>query len=215
MGHDLGVSCAALVDATGRRYRHRADLTGFTTPTPGRALFGPAITIAFLPFRADRYDEAEHSFAALFYRAVEAGAAGSVLVLSAGGYPDVSHGGGTKLARVDKLGLAGVLADGRLRDFVELASCDFVTYCRGEATRAGGDVVMPYLANVPIEVGGVTVEPGDHVYMDASGGVVIPAGDLEEILAEARDIEAEDERFRERIKTERPEDARRHGAQER
>ena len=33
---------------------------------------------------------------------------------------------------------AGVLTDGRLRDFDELAGYDFAAYCSGEATRWGG-----------------------------------------------------------------------------
>jgi 4-hydroxy-4-methyl-2-oxoglutarate aldolase len=38
-------------------------------------------------------------------------------------------------------GCAGVLTDGRLRDFDELARDDFAAYCSGEATRWGGDNV--------------------------------------------------------------------------
>lgn len=199
-----GVTCAAIVDALGRRYRHRADLRGFTSPAPGRPLFGPAATVQFLPYRDDLFEETRHSFASLFHRALGDAAAGKVLVLSSGGHPDVSHGGGTKLLRAERAGLAGVVADGLLRDFAELARCGFVTYCRGEATRAGTDTVMPFAAGVPVEVAGVTVQPGDLLYLDASGGVVIPAGDLDDVLAEARAIEAEDERFREQIRTETP-----------
>lgn len=209
------VSCAALVDAMGRRYRHRADLAGFLSPTPGRPLFGPAATVEFLPYRDDLFDPAEHSFAALFYRAVGDAPDGKVLVLSSGGHPAASHGGGTKLSRVERAGLAGVVADGLLRDFAELARYDFVTYCRGEATRAGTATVMPFAAGVPVELAGVTVQPGDYLYLDASGGVVIPTADLDAVLADARAIEAEDERFREQIRTETPADAARHGRQER
>src|SRR3546814_2596319 len=77
--------------------------------------------------------------------------AGKVLVLSSGGYPDASLGGGTKLSRLEHQGLAGVLADGRLRDFDELREHPFSTWCRGEATRWGGDTVMPFAANVAVE----------------------------------------------------------------
>ena len=46
-------------------------------------------------------------------------------------------------------GLAGVLTDGRLRDFDELAPYDFASYCAGEATRWGRGEVTPFQANVP------------------------------------------------------------------
>ena len=69
------------------------------------------------------------AFAGWFYRAVGDAPKGKVLVLSSGGYPDVSHGGGTKLPRVHNHGLAGVLTDGRLRDFGEMAEYDFAAWC--------------------------------------------------------------------------------------
>lgn len=132
--------------------------------------------------------------ASLFRTAMVDQPAGTVLVLSSGGYPDASLGGGTKLSRLDHHGLAGVLADGRLRDFDELRDHQFSTGCRGEAVRWGGDTVIPFAANVAIDVGGVCVVPGDYVYADASGAVVIPARSLGRVVDEAHRIEAEDAR---------------------
>ena len=90
----------------------------------------------------------------------------------------------------------------RLRDFAELANYDVATWCRGEATRWGGDTVMPYAAGQPVEIGGVCVVPGDYVYVDAAGGVVIPAADVGRVLDEALRIEADDSRFAELIRAE-------------
>jgi len=45
----------------------------------------------------------------------------------------------------------------------------------------------------------VGVMPGQYVYADAAGAVVIPEGEVDDVLAEARKIEAEDEAFRARI----------------
>jgi regulator of RNase E activity RraA len=196
------VSCASLVDAMGRLHAHRAHLLPLASPDPGRHLFGPAATIAFLPARADLDDPPD--FADLFYRAVGSRPEGHVLVLSSGGYPDASHAGGTKLSRVQNHGLAGVVSDGRLRDFDQLAGYDFATWCRGEATRWGGDIVMPYAAGQPVVLGGVCVMPGDYIYVDASGGVVIPAKHIAHVLAEARRIEAEDATSAEHIRAEQP-----------
>jgi regulator of RNase E activity RraA len=117
--------------------------------------------------------------------------------------PDVSHGGGTKLSRLQHTGAAGVLADGRLRDFEQLGGYAFATWCRGEATRWGGDTVMPFAANVAVDIGGVCVTPGDYLYADASGAVVIPRASLERVIDEALRIETEDARSLEEIATER------------
>jgi 4-hydroxy-4-methyl-2-oxoglutarate aldolase len=59
--------------------------------------------------------------------------------------------------------------------------------------------LTPFQANVPVVVGGVGVMPGQYVYADAAGAVVIPEGELDDVLAEAREIEAEDEASRARI----------------
>jgi regulator of RNase E activity RraA len=40
------------------------------------------------------------------------------------------------------------------------------------------------------------VMPGQYVYADAAGAVVIPEGEVDDVLAEARKIEAGDEAFR-------------------
>ncbi|MFD3482867.1 RraA family protein [Streptomyces sp. NPDC058665] len=200
MGNDPGplddgrldrVACASLVDAMGRIHGHRAHILSLVSPAP-RRLFGPVATMAYLPYR----DDVPHpEFGDLYAQAMSNRPAGTVLVLSSGGYPDASHGGGTKLSRLEHTGAAGILTDGRLRDFDQLADYRFATWCRGEATRAGGETAMPLAANVPVEVGGVGVVPGDYVYADASGAVVIPNGSLERVLAEALKVEAEDAGF--------------------
>jgi regulator of RNase E activity RraA len=136
------LSCAVLVDAMGRIHQRRAHLLPLISPDPSRVLFGPVVTIGFVPSRDD-LPEATLGLAPLFYRAVADAPPGAVLVLSAGGYPDASHGGGTKLSRLHDHGLAGVLTDGCLRDFAELAGYDFATWCGGEATRWGGDTLIP------------------------------------------------------------------------
>jgi regulator of RNase E activity RraA len=59
--------------------------------------------------------------------------------------------------------------------------------------------VTPFQANVPVVVSGVGVLPGQYVYADSAGAVVIPDGQLDEVLAEARKIGAEDARFRAEI----------------
>ncbi len=112
-------------------------------------------------------------------------------------------GGGTKLLRLQQNGCAGVLTDGRLRDFDELAGYDFAAYCAGEATRWGSDHVTPFQANVPVVLDRVAVLPGHYVFADSSGAVVIPDVQIEEVLAEARNVEVADAAARDQIARER------------
>jgi 4-hydroxy-4-methyl-2-oxoglutarate aldolase len=198
-----GLKCADLVDAMGRLHRHRCHILDLVSPTPGRVLFGPAVTISYFPSCSEALDPDRYNLANLFYEAVGEDPAGKVVVLASNGFTEVSMGGGTKLVRLQQHGCAGVLTDGRLRDFDELARYDFAAYCSGEATHWGGGEVTPALANVPVVVSRVAVMPGQYVFADASGGVVIPANQIDEVLAEARKIEAEDAGFREQIAAER------------
>jgi regulator of RNase E activity RraA len=192
---------AALVDAMGRVHRHRAHVLPLVSPCPERVLFGRAATVSFMPWRDD-VEEASKTFADLFHEAVGDDPSGRVLVLSSGGHPQVSHGGGTKLSRVANHRLAGVLADGRLRDFRQLRGHDFATWCRGESTRWGGDTVMPYAANTTVEFAGVCITPGDYVFCDAAGAVVVPVDSWQLVLETAREVEAEDARFLRQIREE-------------
>jgi len=199
-----GVAASDIVDAMGRRHRHRCHMLDLVTPSPGRRLFGPAVTISYFPTCEAVLDPDRYNFGRLFLEAVGDDPADSVLVLASNGHSDTSLGGGTKLSRAHNLGMAGVLADGRLRDFDELAGYQFATYCTGEATRWGGDVVTPHQANVPVVIQGVGIFPGDHIYADNSGAVAIPGSEVEAVLEEARAVVQEDIGYVEQIRDEAP-----------
>ncbi len=187
------VSCSAICDAMMRLHGHRAHVTDLVSPVPDRWLLGPAVTMQFLPLRADLLDTARHDFSPMLDAAV-AGTdpEGAVLVVSSWGHPDQPVAGGKKLSRLRNLGLAGLVADARLRDFEEVVDLGIGAWCRGETVRQGGHEIMPWAAGVPVAVGGVTVVPGDWVYADRSGAVVIPEGDLRAVLEEAAAIEERD-----------------------
>ena len=187
------VSCSAICDAMMRRHGHRAHVMDLVSPTPERWLLGPALTMQFVPFRADRFVPERHDFGALLMEAVGTeDPAGHVLAASSWGYPDAPIAGGKKLSRLRNLGLAGLVADARLRDFAEVEQLGIGAWCRGETVRQGGDAIMPFAANVPVALCGVTVFPGDWIYADGSGAVVIPVDDLREILEHAARIEEKD-----------------------
>lgn len=195
------VSCSAICDAMMRRHGHRAHIVDLVSPAPERWLLGRALTVQFLPLRADLLEPSRHDFGAMLDEAVaDVDPSGAVLVVSSWGYPDAPVAGGKKLSRLANLGLAGLVADARLRDFAEVIDLGLGAWCRGETVRQGGDTVMPYAANVPVCVGGVTVIPGDWVYADCSGAVVIPSDDLRPILEEAARIEERDAAEVERLR---------------
>jgi 4-hydroxy-4-methyl-2-oxoglutarate aldolase len=198
-----GLKTADIVDAMGRLHRHRCHILDLVSPTPDRVLFGPAVTVSYFPSCSAALDPERYNLANLFYEAVGGEPEGKVVALASNGYTDVSMGGGTKLSRLQDHGCAGVLTDGRLRDFDELAGYDFAAYCSGEATKWGGGEVTPFQANVPVVLSGVGVMPGQYVFADRSGAVVIPDKQIDDVLADARSVEADDARYRDQISGER------------
>jgi 4-hydroxy-4-methyl-2-oxoglutarate aldolase len=198
-----GLTTANLVDAMGRLHRHRCHILDLVSPSPGRVLFGPAVTISYFPTCSAALDPERYNLRNLFYEAVGDEPEGKVVVLASNGYTDASMGGGTKLSRLQNQGCAGVITDGRLRDFEELARYDFAAYCSGETPKWGGGEVTPFQANVPVVLSGVGVVPGQYVFADSSGAVVIPDGQLDEVLAGAREMNEEDARSVDEIRAER------------
>lgn len=197
---------AAVTDALGRVLHHQANVLDLVSLTPGRVLFGVAVTIRFLPYREDLFQAEVNSFARCFYAAIGNEPQGKVVVFDSAGYGRTSVGGGTKLSRLHNAGVAGLITDARLRDFRELAEYDPVFYCAGEAVRAGTAEIMPSSVNVPVAVAGVTVVPGDYVYADSSGAIIIPAMQFDEVWAAAIKIEAIDAAQRRPIRDEDPDD---------
>jgi len=196
------VRSSDVADAVRRLHGHRCHLLDLTSPTPERVLFGPAATISYVPSCESLLPSEKFSLATLFYEAVGSNPDGKVLVLASNGHHDASMGGGAKLSRLQNHGLAGVLTDGRLRDFQQLATYDFVTVCAGETVRWGGDEVTAFEAGRPVVVGKVLVRPGDYVFADSAGAVVIPQADVGRILDMALAVTREESDAEERIRAE-------------
>lgn len=192
------VTSAALTDAVGRRVDHRSHLPDLVAPAGQGAILGEAATIRFLPARSDLEDQ-ELTWSQAFHETIGDDPDGKVLVVSSTHRPDVTLAGGTKLSRLDRWDLAGAVLDGRVRDFDELAELSAGVWCRGEGLRWGGDRRMAVDVDVPVAIGEVAVAPGDLVYADRSGGVVLPRGLADELLDEAVTIEREDEAYEKQV----------------
>jgi 4-hydroxy-4-methyl-2-oxoglutarate aldolase len=87
-------------------------------------------------------------------------------------------------------GVAGVVADGPVRDIDEARMYDFPIFTRAlTATTARGRVVERS-TNAPVIAWGVTVNPGDYVIADASAVIFIAAADIDRVLEVAESIAA-------------------------
>jgi regulator of RNase E activity RraA len=186
------VSSASISDAMAQRFAHRWHVPDLVSPTPGVVLHGWAATVRFVPRRDDVRDPDIHDFAPAAISAAQGGAEGRVLVIGAGSYGRAAVAGGKKLTLVDGLGFDGLLTDGRLRDFDEARGLAGTFYCSGQTPVADRADLMAFEAGVAIELGGALVTPGDWVYADAAGAVIVPGDHLGDVLEAAAERERAD-----------------------
>ncbi|WP_022818840.1 RraA family protein [Fusobacterium russii] len=87
--------------------------------------------------------------------------------------------------------IAGIILDGPIRDIAEIKTWDFPVFATG-TTPGGPYKEGPGEVNVPIACGEVSVNPGDIIVADADGIIVIPKRDGDNILIEAKKVQAND-----------------------
>ena len=84
-------------------------------------------------------------------------------------------------------GAHGAIIDGLVRDVRKIEELGFPVFAAGikPVDSIGRGIVTGY--NVPVECGEVLVNPGDFVFADFDGVVVVPRGNVEEVLHLALD----------------------------
>ena len=119
------------------------------------------------------------------HKAIYEAEPGSVLVITTQGYSKAGYFGEILATACMERGLAGVIIDGGCRDANDIESLGFPVFCR--ALNPGGTVKESVgEINVPIECGGVIVNPGDIVIGDRDGIVVVDINKAEDVLKKAQ-----------------------------
>jgi regulator of RNase E activity RraA len=116
-----------------------------------------------------------------------------VIVLAAGTSGRIAPWGELLSTASRARGAAGCVTDGLVRDVRAIRALGFPVFAGGIGpldTRGRGKVMA---IDVPVECGGVRVEPGDLVFGDADGVVVVPRAIEDDILRAAfAKVEGED-----------------------
>ena len=81
----------------------------------------------------------------------------------------------------------GIVVDGAVRDIEGIDEIGVPTFARNAYPTTGSNE-GPGAINVPVQVGGVAVHPGDVVRGDVSGVVVVPREHLDTVLALTRAV---------------------------
>lgn len=128
---------------------------------------------------------------------------GDVLVVAACGTKDYAcFGDGTAL-KMKLKGMAGAVIDGATRDSGRIIQLGFPTFAKGATPRNYHyPVDLDYGAvNVPVVCGGVLVNPGDIIFGDADGIIVIPKEMATQLAATIVSAVEDEAKMREAMKT--------------
>lgn len=118
-------------------------------------------------------------------RAFEYCRPGDVMVIDGGGDTEQAILGGIMSLYARRIGLAGLVVDGAIRDVAEIRERDFPLFARGHVHR-GPYKDGPGEINVPVSIGGMTVMPGDVIMGDEDGLLAFAPGEAEGLIAKAR-----------------------------
>jgi 4-hydroxy-4-methyl-2-oxoglutarate aldolase len=157
----------------------------------GARLCGPAITI--------RYGAEGGSVAALAARGERArlaerdlyatGEAGDVAVFDCGGFTGASVMGSLSARWARRLGIAGCVVDGAVRDVESIRAVGVPVWSRGVTPVSGKHRLRALELNGAVTLAGLAVEPGDLVLADSTGVCVVPSARIAETLERCRGLE--------------------------
>lgn len=153
-------------------------------------LAGPAFTIKYVP--ADEHGRSVGDF-------IDDVAPGAVPVIDNGSRLDATVWGDLMTTIASQRQLGGTAIDGVCRDLDRALELDYPLFTRAHWMRTGKDRVRIEGIEVPVTMGGITVNPGDLLLGDINGLVAIPAARAEEVIETAEMIAEVEESIRAEI----------------
>jgi regulator of RNase E activity RraA len=158
---------AILADVNGRRGALHGRIQALR---PRMKLAGPSLTVDVRP--GDNL---------MIHAAMALARPGDVLVIDGKGDRTAALMGTIMMTACRKLGIAGVVIDGAVRDSLELDEMDFPVFCVGTNPNGPTKQVAGRIGH-PVSVGGVVVLAGDLVVADADGVMVLERDRVEALL---------------------------------
>lgn len=175
---------ATIFDASGQNGLVDLDLIQVV---PGSRTAGPARTLLLGP-------EGNKSVHEVMKHLI----GGEILVITTSNPKPVALVGELLALQAQRAGIAGILVNGGVRDIEQLRELGLPIWARW--VRAKGAAKKDHSEiNVPVELGGTTIHPGDAVILDADGAVVVASENVERVLNEAKRRLVRESETRDRI----------------
>lgn len=188
---DMTLRTSLLSDALDRAGRRRQCLAPDIVALSGTRLEGRAFT--FVLERVDR--PAETPYRGLL-SALDAVPAGAVVVIPGARAPDAALFGELMATACLARGAAGALCEGFVRDLTEVRALGFPLFGCGTVPYDMDGRLEVVGHDRPVEIDGVTIEPGALIVADDNGVVVVPIDVEEAVLAAAVEKAAREGEFK-------------------
>ena len=192
------VSTATVASQLRKRGLNGCTLDGLRSSQSDKKLIGRARTLRYLPLREDLYDARASGMNAQ-KAAVEQINSGEVLVISSRGDRTAGTIGDILALRAQVRGAAGIVTDGAVRDSAAIEALDIPIYSAASHSAVLGRRHVPWESDVAVDCAGVLVEPGDIVFGDADGVVIVPPSVVSEVAAAAVEQERQERFIAERV----------------
>jgi 4-hydroxy-4-methyl-2-oxoglutarate aldolase len=155
---------------------------------PGAVQAGPAFTVLCYP-----------GSIITVHKALAEAKRGDMLVVAGDGDDKGALLGELMATACKAIGLAGAVIDGPVRDAAGIRELGFPVWARSVTPRVGTNRRVGQ-TQVPVACGDIVVHPGDWIFADDDGVVVVPAANVEKVLAAAETTDAKERRIADRIK---------------
>jgi regulator of RNase E activity RraA len=157
----------------------------------GQYVSGPALTLQFMPQREDVGSGASQEYierGTALWAVLETVQPGDILVIQAYGSAYTGCLGDMLVRYFKHKGGAGIVVDGRIRDYARVSKLGVPIWCTGVTPNFASQAeLFPWAYDVPVAVGGVLCLPGDIVVADDDGAVVVPQAMASTVADAARD----------------------------
>ena len=110
-----------------------------------------------------------------------------VLIAAAGGSMRSGIWGELLSTAAKNQGCVGAIVDGAVRDVAKMRAMGFAVFARGTCVYDSQNRQRVIDVDVPVEIDGVTFSPGDLVFADLDGVVVVPRAIEEQAIRAAWD----------------------------
>jgi len=156
-------------------------IDGFRCLDPSVRIAGCAFTIKSIARERGTYTAADFPIGKVIEQMQE----GDIFTVDLGGR-EVSHAGGLACTAMKARGVAGMVIEGGCRDIDHIMSTGFPTYSRHVCATGARSRIKIVAINVPVELAGIRVRPGDIIVADATSVAVVPSVTAQTVLEECQ-----------------------------